>query len=167
MGAQENKAVVRRSMDEVIAGGNLDVADEVLAPNYVNVAMGGADLAGLKAMVAAMSAALGEQRFDDEELVADGDAVFARFNYTVTLPDGSTATARALAYYRLADGRIVVNDVMFDPDLMPVLGPLRAQPPGREAQTFLAGRRFEPRSKSADRRVGTSARPAGSDLRVR
>lgn len=27
------------------------------------------------------------------------------------------------------DGRIVVNDVMFDPDLMPVLGPLMA-PPG-------------------------------------
>jgi predicted SnoaL-like aldol condensation-catalyzing enzyme len=129
MGTEENKAVVRRFMNEVIAGGNLDVADEVLAPNYVNVAMGGADLAGLKAMVAATSAALREQRFEDEELVADGDAVFARFNFTVTLPEGSTATARALAYYRLADGKIVVNDVLFDPDLMSVLGPLMAPPP--------------------------------------
>jgi predicted SnoaL-like aldol condensation-catalyzing enzyme len=129
MGTEENKAVVRRFMNEVIAGGNLDVADEVLAPNYVNVAMGGAALAGLKAMVAATSAALREQRFEDEELVADGDAVFARFNFTVTLPEGSTATARALAYYRLADGKIVVNDVLFDPDLMSVLGPLMAPPP--------------------------------------
>ena len=129
MGTEEIKAGVRRFMNEVIAGGNLDVADEVLAPNYVNVAMGGADLAGLKAMVAATSAALREQRFEDEELVADGDAVFARFNFTVTLPEGSTATARALAYYRLADGKIVVNDVLFDPDLMSVLGPLMAPPP--------------------------------------
>jgi hypothetical protein len=30
--------------------------------------------------------------------------------------------------YRLADGRIVVNDVMHDPDLMKVLGPLLARP---------------------------------------
>jgi hypothetical protein len=30
--------------------------------------------------------------------------------------------------YRLADGRIVVNDVMHDPDLMQVLGPLLAPP---------------------------------------
>ena len=61
-------------------------------------------------------------------LVAEGDAVFARFTYIVTLPDGSTASARALAYYRLTGGQIVVNDVMFDPDLMPVLGPLMASP---------------------------------------
>jgi hypothetical protein len=39
--AEENKAVVRRFMSEVVGGGNLDVADEVLAPNYVNLAMGG------------------------------------------------------------------------------------------------------------------------------
>jgi hypothetical protein len=68
------------------------------------------------------------QRFEDEELVAEGDVVTARFNYVLTLPDGSTTTARALAYYRLANGRIVVNDVMFDPDLMQVLGPLLASP---------------------------------------
>jgi predicted SnoaL-like aldol condensation-catalyzing enzyme len=129
MGAEDNKAVVRRFMHEVLAGGKLDVADEVLAPDYVNVAMGGADRAGLKAMVAATSAALKEQRFEDEEFAADGDAVFARFNHTAALPDGSTTTVRALAYYRLADGRIVVKDVIFDPDLMSALGPLIAPPP--------------------------------------
>jgi hypothetical protein len=40
MGTEENKAVVRRWMHEVLAGGDLGVADEVLAPDYVNVAMG-------------------------------------------------------------------------------------------------------------------------------
>jgi hypothetical protein len=58
--------------------------------------------------------------------VAEGDAVFARFNYSLTLHDGSMTTHRALAYYRLADGKIAVNDVMFDPDLMQVIAGLMA-----------------------------------------
>ena len=44
--------------------------------------------------------------------------------------DGSTTTHRAMAYYRLADGKIAVNDVTFVPDLLQVLGPLMAPPPG-------------------------------------
>jgi hypothetical protein len=102
----------------------------VLAPNYVNLALGGADVAG-KAMVAPTSAVVREQRFDDAEVVAEGDVVFARFNFVVTLRGSSTTTSRALAYYRLADGRILVNDVMFDPDLMKVPCPLMA-PPGAQ-----------------------------------
>ena len=31
-----------------------------------------------------------------------------------------------MAYYRLADGRITVNDLMFVPDLMQALGPFMA-----------------------------------------
>jgi ketosteroid isomerase-like protein len=128
MGTEENKAVVRRFMHEVLAEGNLEVADEVLAPNYMNLAMGGADLASVKAMAAATHAALKGQRFEDEELVAEGDSDFARFSCVLTLPDGSTSEARTLSYYRIADGKIVLNDVMFDPDLMQVLGPLLAPP---------------------------------------
>ena len=133
MGTEENKAVVRRFMNEVLAGGKLDVVDEVLAPNYVNLAMGGADLAGVKAMVTATSAVIKEQRSTTRRWRPRGIPLFARFNYVLTLPDGSTTTVRALAYYRLADGRIVVNDVMFDPDLTPVLGPLMAPPPGKQS----------------------------------
>ena len=37
MSAEENKAVVRREMEELFnQGGNLDVADEIIAPNYVS-----------------------------------------------------------------------------------------------------------------------------------
>ena len=128
MGTEENKAVVRRFMPELLAGGNLDAADEVLAPDYVNVAMGGADRDGVKGMVAAAHAALKGQRFEDEELVAEGDAVFARFKHVLTLPDGSTTSSRTIAYYRIADGKIAVNDEMSDPELMQVLGPLLAPP---------------------------------------
>ena len=109
---------------------HLDVVDQVLAPNNVNLAMGGADLAGTKAALTALKSVLVEERFEDEEMVAEGDAVFTRFNHVITLADGSTSTSRALAYYRLVDGKIEVNDVMFDPDLMKVLGPLMAPPAG-------------------------------------
>jgi hypothetical protein len=35
MGTEENKAVVRRFMHELLAEGKLDVADEVLAPDAI------------------------------------------------------------------------------------------------------------------------------------
>ena len=128
MVTEENKAVVSRFMNEVTTGRNTDpdLIDELLAPNYVNLALGTADLAGFKAMGTAMISMMNEARIDDLELVAEGDEVFARFNYGVTHHDGSTTTHRALAYYRLADGKIVVNDVMFVPDLMQVMSGLMA-----------------------------------------
>ena len=99
MGTDENKAVVSRFMNEVTTGSNLDpdLVDELCALNYVNVAMGDADLDTFKAMGTAMLALLKDVQIDDLELVAEGDAVCARFNYMCTLPDGSTTTSRALA----------------------------------------------------------------------
>ena len=64
-----------------------ELIDELLAPNYVNLAMGPADPAALKPIFAAMMSPIKEARIDDLELVAQGDAVFARFNYGVTLHD--------------------------------------------------------------------------------
>ncbi len=40
MSIEQNKAVVRRFITEVLQGGNLDALDEVLAPDYVNPARG-------------------------------------------------------------------------------------------------------------------------------
>jgi hypothetical protein len=74
MGTQENKAVVSRFMNEVTTGRNTDpdLIDELLAPNYVNLAMGDADLAGFKAMAPTMISMMKEARIDDLELVAEG-----------------------------------------------------------------------------------------------
>jgi len=80
-------------------------------------------------MVTALRAAVGEVRIGDLELVAEGDAVFARFDYGLTLPDGSERTSRVLEYYHLTDGKIAVNDVMMVPELHDVLGPLMGPPP--------------------------------------
>jgi hypothetical protein len=80
-------------------------------------------------MTAGLAAVIGEARTSSLEMVAEGDAVFARFDYAVTLPDESDRTSRGLAYYHLTDGKVDVNDVMMMPDLHEVLGPLMGPPP--------------------------------------
>ena len=122
MSTDENKAVVRRFITEVLVGGNVDVADEVLAPNYVNRAMG-TDRAAFKAFIAS-SPVFSERRFDIEDLVAEGDAVVARFSFEITDPTGKKFTVRGLTYYRLADGKIVEDDPITTPDLTQAFGNL-------------------------------------------
>ena len=117
----QNKAVVRRFMTEVLQDGHLDVLDEVLAPTYVNPAMGGADLAGFKAILTGMAAAV-RMRFTITDLTAEGDAVVARFTLEVTRTSGEKLAAQGLTYYRLADGKIVEDDPFTRPDLGQLLG---------------------------------------------
>ena len=57
MAADSNKYVVRRFMEEVLAGGKLDQVDELLAPGYVNRAFG-VGLEEFKGMLAGLSAVL-------------------------------------------------------------------------------------------------------------
>jgi hypothetical protein len=73
MGTEENKAVVSRFMNEVTTGRNVDpdLIDDLLAQNYVNVAMGDADLDTFKAMGPAMLALMKDVLIDDLELVAE------------------------------------------------------------------------------------------------
>ena len=59
MSTEQNKAVVRRFITEVLVGGNVDLVDDLLAPNYVNLGMGGMDRAAFKAWLAANSAGPG------------------------------------------------------------------------------------------------------------
>jgi predicted ester cyclase len=123
MAADQNKDVVRRFIREVLGAGQLDRVDELLAPTYVNRAFG-ADLPTFKTMLAALTAALPERRYDIEELVAEGDAVVARFAGEMRDQSGKTISVRGLTYYRLADGKIVEDDPFTTPELTQVLGPL-------------------------------------------
>jgi predicted SnoaL-like aldol condensation-catalyzing enzyme len=126
--ADQNKDVVRRFIREVLSDGQLDRVDELLAPSYVNRAFG-ADLPTFKTMLAALVAALPERRYDIEELVAEGDAVVARFAGEMRDATGKTISVRGLTYYRLADSKIVEDDPFSTPDLAQALGPLLAPQP--------------------------------------
>jgi predicted ester cyclase len=125
MAADLNKDVVRRFITEVLSGGDLDRVDEFLAPNYVNRAFG-ADLPAFKGMLAGLATALPERRFDVEELIAEGDAVVARYTSELRVQGGQTISVRGLTYYRLADGKIVEDDPITTPELTRELAPLLA-----------------------------------------
>ena len=125
---EENKAVVRRFITEVLEGGDLDTIDDVLASNYVNPAMGVTDLAGFKAMWPALGAVIPGMRLDIVDLVAEGDAVVARVTTEITLINGKKIDGRGLTFYRLADGEIVETDPFERPDLAQELAALMPSP---------------------------------------
>jgi predicted ester cyclase len=70
-------------MSEALSGGNVDALDELLVPNYHDLAMGGLDRAGFKAMLPAMRTAITDMSFDILNLVAEGDAVVARLTLAI------------------------------------------------------------------------------------
>ncbi len=117
MSIEQNKAVVRRFVTEVLVGGKVDLVDDLLAADYVNHGMGGMNRAAFKAWLNANSAGPGG-RMDILDLVAEGDAVVARFTYAITLPNGEAISARGLTYYRVVGGRIAEDDPITSPDLM-------------------------------------------------
>jgi ketosteroid isomerase-like protein len=114
-----NKAVVLPFLTAISSGGNLDLIDDLVAPGYVNRGMGNVDLAGFKAMLSGMQ---GASDFDIEDLVAEGDAVVVRSTMRIDLADGRKVSARAITFYRFAQGRIVEDDTMTTPDLTQLLG---------------------------------------------
>jgi predicted ester cyclase len=128
MATDNNKDVVQRFVKEVLAGGQLDRIDELVAPGYVNRAFG-VGLEAFKGMLAGLSAALPDRRFDIEDLVADGDAVVIRFTSEMRDGSGKTVSLRGLTFYRLADGKIVEDDPITTPDLAQELGALLGSPP--------------------------------------
>ena len=114
---------------EALSGRNVGLADEVLAPNYVN-RMTGTGLAAFKGMLSGMSTALSDVRFEIDDLVAEGDSVVARWKMEAThtgslmgeTPTGKRVSSRGLTYYRLVNGQIVEDDPMSSPDLLQALG---------------------------------------------
>lgn len=129
MSTEQNKALVRRFITEVLSGHNVGAADEALAPNYVN-RMTGADIAAFKRFLTGMKSALSDLHFEIDDLVAEGDAVVARWrmeaNHTGSLmgesPTGKRISTRGLTYYRLDNGRIVEDEPISTPDILQTLG---------------------------------------------
>lgn len=122
MSTEENKAVVRKFIERGLSGRNMDVLDELLAPNYKNPSMGVGDRASFKAMLAGMNAAMPVWHFETTDLIAEGDSVVFRGTMNMTLPEGNKVSCRIITYYRLANGKIVEDEPMSTPALTEVLG---------------------------------------------
>ena len=117
-----NKDVVRRFVKEVLSGGNIDLIDELVAPNYVNPSMGVTNRTGFKGVVSGLKASAPARDFEIADLVAEGDSVVFRGNMNFTLASGKKVSARVITYYRLANGKIVEDEPISTPPLTEVLG---------------------------------------------
>src|ERR671917_1822702 len=127
MSAEENKAVVRREMEELFnQGGNLDVADEIIAPNYVSYEPTSGEVRGIEG--AKQFAATYREAFPDlqntiEDMVAEGDKVVVRFRGRGTHqgeteafgpPTGKRMEMTGITIKGLSDGKIVEAWTNFD-----------------------------------------------------
>ena len=134
----ENKAIVRRLMEETINQKNLDVFDELVAPDFVNhSAPPGAPSTreAWKQSVAMMGAALPDAHLHIEDEIAEGDRVTTRFTIHGTHQGelmGIPATGRQVNFgsihiARVAGGRIVERWYEFD--MMGMMVQLGVVPP--------------------------------------
>lgn len=105
--SEENKAVVRRFIEEILTDQNAALVDELLAPDYVNhMVPGGRE--GFKQFLPMLRSAFPDLKlhYSVEHLIAEGDYVVARITYHVTNA-GKEATGSDLSEYRVAKGKIV------------------------------------------------------------
>ena len=120
MNVNENKAVVREFVSKVLVGRDLSMIDKLLAPNYMNH-LGNVDLAGFKAMLSNMKAAIPTQEIEIDDIVGEGDSVVIRGKIHITFADGKKTDGRIITYYRLENGKIVEDDPISTPDLGQIL----------------------------------------------
>src|SRR5262245_47070541 len=119
MSTEEHKALVRRFYDEVWNGGDVEVAREVFADDYVrhdlrptSAAPGGA---GMAAIARAFRQAFPDIRMEVDVLLAEGHLVAARWTTTGTFtgtwgdiaPTGRRARFSGVNIFRFAGGRVV------------------------------------------------------------
>jgi predicted ester cyclase len=79
--AEDNKALVRRFVDEVQSGGNTDLIDEICSPEFVNHSAPPdlpADREGIKILTTMFKGAFPDSYFTVEDMIAEGDKVVTR-----------------------------------------------------------------------------------------
>jgi predicted ester cyclase len=115
---EDNKALVRRFVDEVQSAGNIDLIDEICSPEFVNhSAPPGipADCEGIKIVTAMFRRAFPDSYFTVEDMVAEGDKVATRKTFHGThegefmgiLPSGRSVSMGLMDIVRIFEGRVV------------------------------------------------------------
>ena len=119
MSAEESKAVVQRFNElfvECWRTGDVDVLDEVLAPEFVYHSPGAPpDLGGFKQSLLMLRAAFPDMSSTVEELFAEDDKVADRMMWQATHqgelmgipPTGNSVTGTEMHISRIVEGRIV------------------------------------------------------------
>jgi steroid delta-isomerase-like uncharacterized protein len=117
MSAEENKTTMRRYLD-VFEQGNIDLLDELLAPDYVNRTPATPDLPtgpeGVKGVVSMFRSAMPDLRVVVEDMIAEGDKVATRYTLEGTHegelfgvpPTGQRLSIKSMTVERVSDGKI-------------------------------------------------------------
>jgi len=119
MSIEDNKRVALRWGQELWSQGNLAVADEIIAPDYIRhdpgdpfPARGPEDVKRIVTMLRTM---LPDLRIEVEAVIAEGDIVVSRYTATATdsvgfmgmPPTGKTTRTSAMQMFRFSNGKIV------------------------------------------------------------
>jgi steroid delta-isomerase-like uncharacterized protein len=117
MSSEESKVIVRRFWG-VWEEGNIDLVDELLAPDYVNHSPATPDQPtdpeGIKAVVGMFRGAMPDLRVIIEDMIAEGDKVVVRYTIEGTHerelfgvpPTGQRLSIKSISVERVSDGKI-------------------------------------------------------------
>lgn len=127
MSTEENKALVRRWVEELFNEGNLEVADEIIAPDSVLHDPTLPDLPdgpeGHKRFVGLYRAAIPDAHVAlEDELLAEGDRVVSRWSAHGTHqgelmgipPTGGRVTPTGITVWRIEGGKIAETWTNYD-----------------------------------------------------
>jgi steroid delta-isomerase-like uncharacterized protein len=145
MSAEDNKALIRRFVEEVQSGDNIDLVDEICSPEFVNHSAPPripADREGIKIVTAMFRRAFPDSYFTVEDMVAEGDKVATRKTFHGTHggefmgipPSGRGVSMGLIDIVRISDGRVVEHWSMGDTlGMMQQLGVIPSGEPSEEA----------------------------------
>ena len=116
--SEENKTLIRRTYEELLNQGNLVVADELIAPDFINhEAPPGRDRGpeSMRGLTTMLRTAFPDLRFTIEELIAEGDVVAGRLTMSGTHegplmgmpPTGRSVRQDHMHFVRFRDGKAV------------------------------------------------------------
>ena len=142
---EENKALFRRTYEELLNGGDFSVADELVATDFINhEAPRGRDRGpeSMRGLATMLRTAFPDLHFEIEELVAEGDVVAGRLTMSGTHegmlmgtpPTGNSVRQDHMHFVRFRDDKAVEHwGVRDDLGMMQQLGVIPE--PGQPVET--------------------------------
>ena len=137
MATEENEAIVHRFVEEVMNGGNLDAAEDLIAPDHVNHDPTAPEVPpgpeGIKQLIGMYRSAFPDIRFETGEMISDGATVAHRWTFTGPHegemmggePIGMRVEVSGVEMNHVEDGRITASWTVSDAmGLMRQLGAL-------------------------------------------
>jgi steroid delta-isomerase-like uncharacterized protein len=118
MSAEENKAIMRQYFEGAWEQGNLELLDELLAPNYVNHNPATPDMPtgpeGVKGVVSMFQSGMPDLKVVIEDMIAEGEKVATRYTLEGTHegelfgvpPTGQRLSIKSMTVERVVNGKV-------------------------------------------------------------